>query len=134
MEIRYQMSIKIFLLESSLFFKSYDELVTIMSDRKRCLTTCVVSSPSKIARLFIEVFLRILINYCYKFAEILSESEEVIFIEKYINSLISFLSDIIIKFDFKIFMKVFLENEHNSDNFKIINENFINYCSKKYAC
>ena len=73
------MSIKIFLLESSLFFKSYDELVTIMSDRKRCLTTCVVSSPSKIARLFLEVFLRILINGCYNFANVLSKSEELIF-------------------------------------------------------
>ena len=121
-------------LEPLLFFKSYDELATIMSNRKRCLTTCVVTSPSKIARLFVEVFLRILINYCYKFVEILSESEEVIFIEKYIDSLISFLSDIIIKFDFKIFIKIFLENKHNSDNLKIINENFINYCSEKYAC
>ena len=121
-------------LEPSLFFKSYDELATVMSNRKRCLTTYVVTSPSKIARLFVEVFLRILINYCYKFVEILSESEEVIFIEKYIDSLISFLSDIIIKFDFKIFIKIFLENKHNSDNLKIINENFINYCSEKYAC
>ena len=121
-------------LEPSLFFKSYDELATVMSNRKRCSTTCVVTSPSKIARLFVEVFLRILINYCYKFVEILSESEEVIFIEKYIDSLISFLSDIIIKFDFKIFIKIFLENKHNSDKLKIINENFINYCSEKYAC
>ena len=28
-----------------LFFKSYDELVTINSDKKRCLTTCVVTAP-----------------------------------------------------------------------------------------
>ena len=67
-------------LESSLFFKSYDELATVMSNRARYLTTCVVTSPSKIARLFLEVFLRILVNYCYKFVEHLPESEEVIFV------------------------------------------------------
>ena len=121
-------------LESSLFFNTYDELNTIMSNRKRCLTTCVISSPSKIARLFLEVFLRILINYCYKFVEILSESEELTFIENYVDCLIKFLSEVITKFDFNIFIKIFLENEHNSDNLKIINQNFVNYCSKKYAC
>ena len=105
-----------------------------MSNRKRCLTTYVISSPSKIARLFLEVFLRILINYCYKFVEILSESEELTFIENYIDCLINFLSDVITKFDFNIFIKIFLENEHNSDNLKITNQNFVNYCSKKYAC
>ena len=121
-------------LEPSLFFKSYDEMATIMSNRKRCLTTCVVSSPSKIARLFIEAFLRILINYCYKFVEILSESEELIFLEKYFDSVYNFLPDIIVKFDFKIFVKIFSENNYNSNIFKIINENFINYYSEKYAC
>ena len=105
-----------------------------MSNQKRCLTTCVISSPSKIARLFLEVFLRILINYCYKFVEILAESEELTFIENYFDCLIKFLSDVITKFDFNIFIKIFLENEHNSDNLKIINQNFVNYCSKKYAC
>ena len=121
-------------LEPSLFFKSYDEMATIMSNRKRCLTTCVVSSPSKIARLFIEIFLRILINYCYKFVEILSESEELIFLEKYFDSVYNFLPDIIVKFDFKVFVKIFSENNYNSSIFKIINENFINYYSEKYAC
>ena len=50
--------------KSALFYKSFDELATIMSDRKRCLTTCVINTPSKFARLFLEVFLRILMNYC----------------------------------------------------------------------
>ena len=61
-------------LESSLFFKSYDELVTINSNKKRCLTTCVITTPAKIARLFLEVFLRILVNGCYDFTVVLSDS------------------------------------------------------------
>ena len=83
-------------LESLLFFKSYDELVTINSDRKRCLTSCVIMSPSKIGRLFLEVLLRILVNSCYNFATILSQSQELIFLEKYFDSLLNHLPDVII--------------------------------------
>ena len=121
-------------LQSSLFFKSYDELVTIESDKKRCLTTCVISSPSKIGRLFLEVFLRILVNGCYNFANILSKSEELIFLQKYFDCVINHLPDIIAKFNFNIFIKIFSENDYNSHSFKITNKNFVSYCSKKYAC
>ena len=120
--------------KSSLFYKSFDELATIMSDRKRCLTTCVVYTPSKFARLFLEVFLRILMNYCYKFVELQPESQEVKFLEKYIIGVIEFLSNILPKFKFSVFVNMFSQNSFNSNIFKLINENFINYCSKKYAC
>ena len=120
--------------KSALFYKSFDELATIMSDRKRCLTTCVINTPSKFARLFLEVFLRILINYCYKFNELLPVSQEVNFVEKYINQVIEFTSNIIPKFNFSVFVEMFSQNVFNSNNFKLINENFINYCSNKYAC
>ena len=105
-----------------------------MSDRKRCLTTCVINTPSKFARLFLEVFLRILINYCYKFNELLPVSQEVNFVEIYINQVIEFTSNIIPKFNFSVFVEMFSQNVFNSNNFKLINENFINYCSNKYAC
>ena len=121
-------------LEPLLFFKSYDEKITIESDRKRCLTTCVVTSPCKIGKLFLEVFLRILVNACYDFANILSASEELIFLKKFFDFVISHISDIIAKFDFNTFIKIFSENDYNSPNLKITNKNFISYCSKKYAC
>ena len=121
-------------LESSLFFKSYDELATINSDRKRCLTTCVIMSPSKIGRLFLEVFLRILVNSCYNFATILLQSQELIFLEKYFDSLLNHLPDVIAEFDYNLFIKFFSENEYNSHDFKITNKKFLSYCSKKYAC
>ena len=121
-------------LEPLLFFKSFDEKVTIESDRKRCLTTCVVTAPCKIGKLFLEVFLRILVNACYDFANILSASEELIFLEKFFDFVISHISDIIAKFDFNTFIKIFSENDYNSPNLKITNKNFISYCSKKYAC
>lgn len=118
----------------SIFFKSYDELATILSDRKRCLTTCVVSTPSKMSRLFLEVLLRILINSCYEFVAVLPHCEEMFFVERYFKSLDIFLFSIMQKIDFKVFCKIFVENNHNSFNIKIINEKFINYCSQKYAC
>ena len=121
-------------LKSSLFYKSYDELATIMSDRKRCLTTCVVNTPSKFARMFLEVFLRILMNYCYKFVEFLPVCQEVELLKKYINGILEFLSNILPKFKFSVFVDIFSENTFNSDIFKILNENFITYCSKKYSC
>ena len=121
-------------LEPSLFFKSYDEMVTVESNRKRCLTTCVVTAPCKIGKLFLEVFLRILVNACYDFANILSQSEELIFLEKFFDFVISHIPDCIAKFDFKTFIKIFSENDYNSHNLKITNKNFISYCSKKYAC
>ena len=76
-----------------------DELVTVNSDRKRCLTTCVIMSPSKIGRLFLEVLLRILVNSCYNFVTILSQSQELIFLEKYFDSLLNHLPDVIVEFD-----------------------------------
>ena len=121
-------------LEPLLFFKSYDEMVMIESDRKRCLTTCVVTAPCKIGKLFLEVFLRILVNACYDFANILSESEELIFLEKFFDFVISHIPDFIAKFDFKTFIKIFSENDYSSPDLKITNKNFISYCSKKYAC
>ena len=121
-------------LEPLLFFKSYDEMVTIESNRKRCLTTCVVTAPCKIGKLFLEVFLRILVNACYDFANILSQSEELIFLEKFFDFVISHIPDCIAKFDFNTFIKIFSENDYNSPDLKITNNNFISYCSKKYAC
>ena len=81
-----------------------------------------------------EVFLRILMNYCYKFVELQPESQEVKFLEKYISGVIEFLSNILPKFKFSVFVNMFSQNSFNSNIFKLINENFINYCSKKYAC
>ena len=121
-------------LQPLLFFKSYDEMVTIESNRKRCLTTCVITAPCKIGKLFLEMFLRILVNACYDFANILSQSEELIFLEKFFNFVISHIPDTIAKFDFNTFIKIFSENDYNSHNLKITNKNFISYCSKKYAC
>ena len=121
-------------LEPLLFFKSYDEMVMIESDRKRCLTTCVVTAPCKIGKLFLKVFLRILVNACYDFANILSEFDELIFLEKFFDFVISHVPDFIAKFDFKLFIKIFSENDYFSPDLKITNKNFISYCSKKYAC
>ena len=95
---------------------SFDELATIMSER--CLTTCVVNTPSKLARLFLEVFLRILMNYCCKFVELLPEYQEIRFVEKYINGVIEFLLNILLKFKFDIFVDMFSQNIFNS---KLIN-------------
>ena len=102
---------------------SFDELATIMSNR--CLTTCVVNTPSKSARLFLEVFLRILMNYCCKFVELLPEYQEIRFVEKYINGVIEFLLNILLKFKFDIIVDMFSQNTFNS---KLINENIISYC------
>ena len=121
-------------LEPLLFFKSYDEKITIESNRKRCLTTCVVTAPCKIGKLFLEVFLRILVNTCYDFANILSGSEELIFLEKFFDFVISYISGFIAEFNFQTFIKIFSENDYNSSDLKITNKNFISYCSKKYAC
>ena len=121
-------------LQPLLFFKSYDEMVTIESNRRRCLTTCVVTARCKIGKLFLEVFLRILVNSCYDFANILSQSEELIFLQKFFDFVISYIPDTIAKFDFKTFIKIFSENDYNSPDLKITNKNFISYCSKKYAC
>ena len=74
-----------------LFYKSYDELVTIMSDRKRCLTKFVVQTPFKLIKAFLEIVLRILMNYCYKFIEYLLVCQESDFVEKYLNSVFEFL-------------------------------------------
>lgn len=121
-------------LESSLFYKSYDELVTVTSNKKRCLTTCVITTPAKIARLFLEVFLRILVNGCYDFATVLSNSKKLGFIQKYFDCLIIVLPNLIAKFDYDVFIKIFSENNYTSDIFKITNRNFLKYCSEKYAC
>ena len=121
-------------LQSSLFYKSYDEFMTIKSDKKRCLTTCVITSPCKIGRLFLEVFLRILINAGYDFANNLSQSEQFVFLQKYFDCVIDYVPNTIAEFDYNLFIKVFLENDYNSFHFKKTNENFIKYCSEKYAC
>ena len=121
-------------LKTSLFYKSYDEFTTIQSDRKRCLTTCVITTPCKIGRLFLEVFLRILINAGYDFANNLSQSEQFVFLQKYLDCIIDYLPNTIGEFNYELFTKIFLENDYNSFHFKITNQNFINYCSAKYAC
>ena len=121
-------------LKSSLFYKSYDEFKTIQSDKKRCLTTCVITSPCKLGRLFLEVILRILINSSYDFANNLSQSQQFVFLQKYFDSIVEYLPNIIAEFDYNLFIKIFLENDYNSFHFKITNQNFLNYCSKKYAC
>ena len=117
-----------------LFYKSYDELVTIMSDRKRCLTKFVVQSPFKLIKAFLEIVLRVLMNYCYKFIKYLLVCQEADFVEKYVNSVLEFLSNILGKIKFSVFVDMFSENTYNSNIIKILNENFITYCSKKYAC
>ena len=90
--------------------------------------------PCKIGKLFLEVFLRILVNACYDFANILSQSEELIFLEKFFDFVVSRIPNCIAKFDFKVFIKIFSENDYNSPDLKITNKNFISYCSQKYAC
>ena len=116
-----------------LFYKSYDELVTIMSDGKRCLTKFVVQTPFKLIKGFLEVFLRILMNYCYRFLEYLPFYQEADFAEKYVVFILKFLSNILGKIDFSVFVHIFSENSYNFDILKIINKNFIGYCSEKYA-
>ena len=44
---------------------------------------------------------------------------------KYINGVIEFLSNILLKFKFDIFVDMFSQNTFNS---KLINETFISYC------
>ena len=117
-----------------LFYKSYDELVTIISKRKRCLTKFVVQSPFKLIKAFLEIVLRVLMNYCYKFIKYLLVCQEADFVEKYVNSVLEFLSNILGKINFSVFVDMFSENTYNSNIIKILNENFITYCSKKYAC
>ena len=95
--------------------------------------TCVIITPCKIGRLFLEVFLRIF-NAGYDFANNLSQSEQFVFLQKYLDCIIDYLPNTIGEFNYELFTKIFLENDYNSFHFKITNQNFINYCSAKYAC
>ena len=104
-----------------------------MSDRKRCLTKFVVQTPFKLIKAFLEVVFRILMNYCYRFIEYLPVCQEADFVEKYVASVLKFLSNVLGKINFSVFVDIFSENSYNSDIIKILNENFIGYCSKKYA-
>ena len=104
-----------------------------MSDRKRCLTKFVVQTPFKLIKAFLEVVFRILMNYCYRFIEYLPVCQEADFAEKYVAFVLKFFSNILGKINFSVFVHIFSKNSYNSDIIKILNENFIGYCSKKYA-
>ena len=72
-------------------------------------------------------------NCCYRFIEYLPLYQEADFVEKYVVSVLKFLSNILGKINFSVFVDIFSENSYNSDIIKILNKNFIGYCSKKYA-
>ena len=56
------------------------------------------------------------------------------FLQKYFDCVIDYVPNTIAEFDYNLFIKVFSENDYNSFHFKITNQNFIKYCSEKYAC
>ena len=92
------------LLCSRKFISEFDQLFSLIKDRlknQKLLDLDAVECLDLLANDFLKVFLRILVNVCCDFD--LSESEKLIFLQKFSNFVISRIPDIIAKFNFKIF-------------------------------
>ena len=122
------------------FFKSFDELSVINSDRKRCLTTFIVQDYFHFVLVFFEVQLRIFINFFYKIVEneyVKKEDEIRFFLEQCFHFTFDFVSYCIGKVNIVFFEEIFDEmnfNEYDSNIIKVINKKYIEYCDRKYAC
>ena len=76
--------------------KDFDEIFTIIENRLNQKVLFLL------AKYFLEVFFRILVNASYDFANILLYSQRLIFLQKFFDFVISHIFNTITKFDFNI--------------------------------
>ena len=121
------------------FFKSYDEFLTVNSDRKRCLNTFIVQDYIHLVLVFLEIQLRILVNFFYKIVEenyIKTKDETRFFLEGCFNFTFDFVTSCIGKVKISFFEEIFDDiyyTDFDSNIIKVINKKYIEYCDRKYA-
>ena len=121
------------------FFKSFDELSVINSDRKRCLTTFIVQDYIRLVLVFFETQFRIFINFFYNIVKdkyVKTGDEIRFFLEECFNFSFDFVTFCIGKVNVSFFQNIFDEvdlNEYDSNIIKVINKNYIEHYNRKYA-
>ena len=107
----------------------------INSDKKRCLNTFVVKNFFELITLFFETQIRVFCNFFHDIANdfYIKAENKTFFLEQCFDFVLRFVRNCIKNIKISMFQEIFSNFEYSSSYLKVINQEYIEYCDRKYA-